>query len=58
MNVPELILEDVSMIWDGAPHCAFTDLARYKAKWYCAFREGKAHAWCSGKVRVFCSSDG
>lgn len=58
MNVPELILEDVSMIWDGAPHCAFTDLARYKAKWYCAFREGKAHAWCPGKIRVLASTDG
>lgn len=46
------------MIWNGAPHCAFTDLTRYRGLWLCAFREGKRHALCRGKVRVLSSRDG
>jgi hypothetical protein len=46
------------MIWARAPHCAFTDLARHRGTWLCAFREGSAHAFCVGRVRVLSSKDG
>ncbi|MCX6635984.1 MAG: exo-alpha-sialidase [Acidobacteria bacterium] len=45
-------------IWDRAPHNAFTDLARYKGRWYCAFREGAAHVSPDGALRVITSADG
>jgi hypothetical protein len=46
------------MIWEGARHNAFTDLARHRGRWYCCFREGSAHALCAGNVRVLSSGDG
>ena len=49
---------DVRMIWDKAPHNAFTDLMRFKGQWYCAFREGKGHVCDEGKLRVIRSTDG
>lgn len=36
------------MIWDAAPHNAFTDLIRWKNRWYCASREGTAHSSFDG----------
>ena len=45
-------------IWSAAPHNAFTDLARFRGLWFCAFREAKSHALCAGKVRVLRSRDG
>jgi hypothetical protein len=49
-------------IWDKAPHCAFTDLVRYKGKFYCTFREASDHVPTfegdDGKIRVLASSDG
>ncbi|HCM25626.1 MAG TPA: exo-alpha-sialidase [Treponema sp.] len=47
----------VQRIWNRAPHSAFTDLARFGDRWYCAFREGRAHAGQAGKVRVIASDD-
>jgi hypothetical protein len=44
-------------IWDAAPHNAFTDLVRFKDRWYCVFREGAAHVSPDGKLRVIESSD-
>ena len=38
---PELL--SVEMIWDKAPHNAFTDLIRYNDQWVCAFREAPEH---------------
>jgi len=46
------------MIWDGARHNAFTDLARHRNRWFCAFREAPGHAGCVGKIRVLSSADG
>src|SRR5688500_1064240 len=46
------------MIWDAAPHNAFTDLIRWKDRWYCSFREGEAHGSYDGKVRILVSTDG
>ena len=45
-------------IWARARHNAFTDLARFRERWYCAFREGRSHAGCAGRVRVLVSGDG
>src|SRR5215510_9495353 len=53
---PEII--SVRKIWDRGAHNAFTDLLRYKAKWYCVFREGDGHAAGDGKLRVLVSNDG
>ncbi len=49
---------DVRRIWDAAPHNAFTDLVRHNDRWYCVFREGKAHVSPDGAIRVITSGDG
>lgn len=51
-------LVDVRKIWDQAEHNAFTDLIRFKGKWYCVFREGKGHVSAAGTLRVITSKDG
>ncbi len=51
-------LVDVRLIWDKARHNAFTDLIRFKDKWYCAFREGDGHVSKNGALRVLVSEDG
>src|SRR5947209_7528987 len=48
---------EVRMIWDSAPHNAFTDLTRFKDRWFCTFREGSAHVSNDGAVRVLVSDD-
>jgi hypothetical protein len=53
---PELI--SVTRIWDHAPHNAFTDLIRWRDKWYCTFREADGHVGGDGKLRVLESADG
>ncbi len=53
---PRLI--SVEKIWDQAPHNAFTDLIRFRERWYCAFREGSAHVSPDGAIRVISSADG
>lgn len=49
---------DVRKIWDEAPHNAFTDLIRFRNRWYCTFREGKGHVSPDGSLRILTSSDG
>jgi len=51
-------LVEVRKIWDHAPHNAFTDLVRFKDRWFCVFREGQGHVSHDGKVRVIASDDG
>jgi hypothetical protein len=51
-------LVDVIKIWDRAPHNAFTDLIRYRDRWFCVFREGQAHISPDGALRVITSVDG
>ncbi len=53
---PQLI--ESRRIWDQAPHCAFTDLTRFRDQWWCVFREGAEHVSPDGAVRVIVSSDG
>jgi hypothetical protein len=55
---PRAELVAVRKIWDEAPHNAFTDLIRFDGRWYCVFREGKAHVSLDGALRVIESSDG
>lgn len=46
-------------IWQGAPHCAFTDLAFFAGRWLCCFRESDFHALGRlGVIRVLESTDG
>ncbi|MCC7153536.1 MAG: exo-alpha-sialidase [Bryobacterales bacterium] len=49
---------DVRKIWDRAPHNAFTDLIRFRGRWYCVFREGEKHVSRDGSLRVIASTDG
>lgn len=56
-------LIEVTKIWDRAPHNAFTDLIRFKDKFYCTFREGTGHVprqegVGDGLIRVITSTDG
>lgn len=51
-------LVSLKMIWNKAPHNAFTDLIRYNNMWYCTFREGDKHVGGDGKIRVIVSADG
>jgi hypothetical protein len=51
-------LRSVKKIWEQAPHNAFTDLIRFRNRWYCVFREGTGHAEGEGKLRVLTSTDG
>ncbi|MCA9142442.1 MAG: exo-alpha-sialidase [Planctomycetales bacterium] len=52
------VLVESRRIWDKAPHNAFTDLLRYRDRWYCVFREGQAHVSPDGALRVITSTDG
>ena len=45
-------------IWDAAPHNAFTDLVRWKDRFWCDFREGRGHVSTDGRIRVLTSDDG
>ena len=47
---PQLL--SVAKISDVAPHSAFTDLAYFKERWFCTFREGQAHVSADGAVCV------
>jgi hypothetical protein len=49
---------DVRRIWDRGVHNAFTDLIRFRDRWYCVFREGSAHVSPDGALRVITSTDG
>lgn len=51
-------LVSVEQIWDQAPHSAFTDLIRYRGRWWCTFRESEAHMHFIGTIRLLVSDDG
>lgn len=48
----------VRNIWDAAPHNAFTDLTRFRNRWYCTFREAATHMSEDGRLRIIRSSNG
>lgn len=53
---PELL--SAAKIWDQGKHNAFTDLIRWRDRWYVAFREADGHIGGDGKIRVLESQDG
>jgi hypothetical protein len=54
-----LKLVAVNRIWGkSGVHSAFTDLIRYRNRWFCTFREGGGHASDTGEIRVLSSTDG
>src|SRR3954452_17349812 len=55
---PRLELVEVRKLWDKGRHNAFTDLIRYKDRWFCTFREGAAHVSPDGALRILTSTDG
>ena len=55
---PAARLVEHRKIWDAAPHNAFTDLVRFKDRWYCTFREGGGHVSPDGAIRVLTSDSG
>jgi hypothetical protein len=48
----------VKKIWDAGNHNAFTDLIRWRNRWWCTFREADGHVGGDGKLRVLTSDDG
>lgn len=55
-QVPQIV--SVTKIWDRGKHNAFTDLVRWRGKWFCVFREAEGHVGGDGKLRVLESADG
>src|SRR5262245_30569496 len=55
---PPAELVQVRRIWDRERHNAFTDLAWFRNRWYCVFREGSAHESPDGELRLIRSADG
>jgi hypothetical protein len=49
---------NVRRVFHNGEHNAFTDLVRFKDRWYCVFREGKGHVSPDGALRVITSDDG
>lgn len=41
-------VRSVERIWDQAPHNAFTDLVRWRERFYCAFRAGRGTRGIAG----------
>ena len=52
------LAEPVRMIWGRAPHNGFTDLARFRDRWFCVFREGRLSGSPDGALRVLTSAEG
>lgn len=55
---PAPTVVSVARIWDAGAHNAFTDLLRWRDRWYCTFREGDDHVGGDGRIRVLVSNDG
>ena len=53
---PQIV--SVKKIWDRGRHNAFTDLVRWRDKWYCTFREADGHVGGDCRLRVLESADG
>jgi hypothetical protein len=57
-TAPPPSLVSAARIWDAGAHNAFTDLIRWRNRWYCTFREADAHVGGDGRIRVLVSADG
>lgn len=51
-------LIDVKLVSNEAGHSAFTDLVRFRDRWFLCFREGDGHVSPNGALRVLTSTDG
>lgn len=51
-------IEHLVRISHAAPHNAFTDLVRWRDRFWCVYREGQGHVSPDGALRVMVSSDG
>ena len=49
---------EVRKIWSRAAYNSFTDLIRFRDRWFCALREGTGHLSPDGALRVITSADG
>ena len=49
---------EVRKIWSKAAYNSFTDLIRFRGRWFCAFREGTGHLTPDGALRILTSVDG
>lgn len=57
-SAQEARLVEVKKIWDKSNHCAFTDLTRFKGRWFCVFRESEAHVAPNAVIRLLTSKNG
>ena len=55
---PRAELVSVQKVWDRAPHNGFTDLIRFRGRFFCCFREGLDHVGGDGVIRILTSFDG
>ena len=57
---PPVVVDQVEVqeLWKYGAHNAFTDLIRWRDRFYCAFREGYQHVSNDGKIRILVSEDG
>jgi hypothetical protein len=55
---PSAEVLEVRKIWDAGAHNAFTDLIRWRDRWWCTFREADAHVGGDGAIRVITSTNG
>ena len=51
---------DICKIYGNGNYCSFTSLAKYRNKYYCAFREGMSHVGDGdyGVIKILTSDDG
>ncbi|MCD5390257.1 hypothetical protein LR007_00035 [candidate division NPL-UPA2 bacterium] len=53
----QLNLKEVKRVYHDGRHNAFTDITRYKGKYYLTFRNGSGHVSADGKIYVLSSKD-
>lgn len=58
LNSAEPTVLSLTKIWEQGKHNAFTDLIRWRGKWYCTFRESEEHVGGNGQLRILTSADG
>ena len=51
-------LIDLEPLFADGYHNAFTDLLRFRDRWWCTFREAESHGDSIGTLRVLVSEDG
>ncbi len=56
-EAPRAGIVEVSRIGGKANHNAFTDLVRFRERWYCVYREASTHVSNDGAIRVLSSPD-